>query len=101
MSTADEAVEAGVRALAGAYWERATDDARATAGAMWPVLSAPIRELHTYHECTDWRDCRIMFGGMCAKTGHCAHCAHAMPCPTTQAVLVTDRALGIGEGVTE
>lgn len=92
MSTVDDAVEAGARALHdlwddtteyGTYGEMATTAAR----AVWPILSAPIRELHPERM---------------GQYGHsdCLSCTGDgdwvnWPCPDMQAVLATDRALGI------
>lgn len=95
--------------------------------AAWPILSAPIREHHRpyryfeledscadgsdehreehHHECTDMYGefyCDQLPVGV-ACTDCCDEDGERVeyPCSTIQAVLTTDRALGIGEDVTE
>lgn len=99
MTTVDKAIEAGARALHdlwddeteyGTYGEMATTAAR----AMWPILSAPIRELHESEwSCGNPRHTNPDIGcPECAE--YCDLCGHMWPCPTMQEILDIDKELG-------
>lgn len=125
MSTVDDAVEAGGRAqydpVAGTSheyrvgptgrvsycscgWKASASHAvaeyddhvsRLVLAAAWPILSAPLRELHTEDwSCGNPRHTNPDVG--CPDCGvHCGHCGHDWPCPTVQAIDETDKELGL------
>lgn len=88
MTTVDDAVEAGARALS-EHWrdmhtngslDRQRDLAGHAARAMWPILSAGLRELHRTVRVRDWDEC---YG------------CGALHCPTMRAIQRIDKELGL------
>lgn len=74
MTTVNDAVETGARALADEWsaGERLavhSDDAFVAARAMWPILSAGLRELHRRYTVYDW-------DGACPNKGEAHTEAH-------------------------
>lgn len=91
MSTVDYAVEAGARALLAAMsrheypgedreHEWAARQVLPVAHAVWPILSAGLRELH-------WQ---------MSSPGICYGCGHVWPCPTVRDLDRIDKELGNG-----
>lgn len=82
MSTVDDAVEAGARALSESEYGEGPHDPRLAAlavAAAWPILSAPLRELHPP------LDIGVFIG--------CHNCPDA--CPVAQYIIETDKELGL------
>lgn len=98
MSTVDQAVEAGARALKSMSFA-ATDMAvsEAILRTAWPVLSGPIRELHK-----DAGPSQGFFDGDYSERDHCCgtcgeHGEYGIewPCPTMIKIIETDKELGL------
>lgn len=93
MTTVTDAIEAGARALSEHWRDMHTNEslgrqrmlADHAARATWPILSAPLRELH--HE-----DAHGVFEGESAE--FCA-CRDRLPCASLEAIRKTDKELGL------
>lgn len=90
MTTVTDAVEAGARAMA-PFTPRSFGvlhaDSRVALRAAWPILSAPLRELHREHSY------RARDGVTYAE---CRECQNSWPCPTIRLLEQTDKELGCG-----
>lgn len=101
MSTVDDAVEAGARALEAMYGSPPGNkmdmvNAEAVLRAAWPILSAPLRELH--------EDAGPSQGYTESGYGEIEHCCgtcgthgeygEEWPCPPMQTIIETDKELG-------
>ncbi len=101
MSTVNDAVEAGARAMsehwrdmhAGESLGRQRALARRAARAMWPVLSAGLRELH--RQKINFRPRRLDGGAHLRE--ECQHCGPrvAWPCATVRELDRIDKELGL------
>lgn len=91
MSTVDDAVEAGARALSESEYGEGPHDSRLAALAVtaaWPILSEGLRGLHAERE---WRPLDgTYFGGTV-----CGHCRRAYPCATVRELDRIDKELGL------
>ena len=104
MTTVDDAVEAGARALDSSYnpdqhpimAAMFEDYSLAAARAMWPILSAGLRRLHSPQwECGNPRHTNPDVGcpECCEVCVTCEWCA--MPCATVQELDRIDKELGL------
>lgn len=83
--TVTDAIKAGARAMA-PFTPRSFGvlhaDSRVALRATWPILSAPLRELHVGEE-------RIQ------GVWQCLECGRQWPCPTIRLIEQTDKELGL------
>ena len=100
MTTVDDAVEAGARALSDSWTDEneygsRQDMSRVAARAQWPILSEGLRELHPAQwECGNPRHTNPEVG--CPECSEvCATCDRTMPCPTVRELDRIDKELGL------
>jgi len=100
MTTVDDAIEAGARALDSNYnpdrhpvMAAMFEDYSLTAArAMWPILSAPLRGLHVMK--VDYRP-RLHDPSGAPLRDVCQHCQRAYPCATVRELDQIDKELGL------
>ena len=100
MTTVDDAVEVGARAMADLWTDEdeygsRENMAETAARAMWPILSAGLRKLHSAQwECGNPRHTNPDVGcPECCEV--CVTCDRTMPCATVRELDRIDKELGL------